>query len=159
ISAGASVAIICLVLCGLFVAAQDQKKRRRTQGRRHQEDQHHDRRAQIPRGLQGRQKHLHQKSWPQERKKHVLITSSTIPQSWAQFQPFSRRSGLRRIGDRVELQWVATGHGPAITAFKVFATKKPPSRNPGLRSHVATGSSPGGTGGGYNAGRPQALLA
>src|SRR5262249_11820844 len=28
-----------------------------------------------------------------------------------------------KIGDRVEFQWVATGHGPAITSFKVFRKK------------------------------------
>lgn len=29
-----------------------------------------------------------------------------------------------KIGDRVEFQWVATGHGPAITSFKVLKKAK-----------------------------------
>ena len=28
-----------------------------------------------------------------------------------------------KIGDRVEFQWVSTGHGPAITSFKLFQKK------------------------------------
>jgi hypothetical protein len=29
-----------------------------------------------------------------------------------------------KIGDRVEFQWIATGHGPAITSFKVLKKAK-----------------------------------
>ncbi|HZZ82442.1 MAG TPA: hypothetical protein VFE62_28345 [Gemmataceae bacterium] len=28
-----------------------------------------------------------------------------------------------KVGDRVELEWVGTNHGPAITAFKVLKSK------------------------------------
>jgi hypothetical protein len=50
------------------------------------------------------------------RKYHVMYD----PKAKAPIQSVLKAVRAAKVGDRVELKWVQTGHGPMITAFKVL---------------------------------------
>jgi hypothetical protein len=118
--AGTSLAIGGLVLCGLFAAAQDQKKdseqKKNDDGKKTgtiigelkaREDTKDGKNTLIKVLAPGEEK---------ARSYHVMYDDKAkggIPAVLAAVR-------AAKIGDRVEFDWLATGHGPMITSFKIF---------------------------------------
>jgi hypothetical protein len=116
--AGTSLAVGCLVLCGFFAVAQERKK----------DDDGH-KKGTIIGELKAREDAKDGKNTfikvlaPGEEKPrsyHVMYDPKVMGGAPAVLAAVR----AAKIGDRVEFDWVATGHGPAITSFKIFLNKE-----------------------------------
>jgi hypothetical protein len=130
--AGTSLAIGCFVLCGFFAAAQDQKK----------DDGH--KKGTIIGELKAREDTKDGKNTLIK----VLAPGEEKPRSYHVMYDEKVMGGIpgvlaavraAKIGDRVEFDWVATGHGPMITSFKIFLKKGGPPEKKKL-SHEIIGT-------------------
>ena len=104
-----SFAITCFVLCGLSNAGQEEKKKGGTvigtlQAEKKTKDGHN---SMIDVLAPGEEK---------ARTYHV----SYDPKFKGPIASVLAAVRAAKVGDRVELEWVGTNHGPAITAFRVL---------------------------------------
>jgi hypothetical protein len=104
-----SLAILCFVLCGLSNAGQEEKKKGGT----------------VIGTLQAEKKTKDGNNSmidvlaPGEEKARTYFVNYD-PKIKGPIPSVLKAVRAAKVGDRVELEWIATNHGPAITAFRVL---------------------------------------